>query len=110
MHPMSLTALADQHLILAREAGSGRSALTIHGGHGHRLRHTLIALTDGRQLDDHENPGEATLQVVRGAVRLVSGDTSVAVALDDLLVIPPGRHSVVALVDSVVLLTVALQG
>jgi len=45
----------------------------VWGGHEHVLRQTLIALTAGSSMSEHENPGEATLQVISGRVRLVSG-------------------------------------
>ena len=70
----SLTALVRQHLALAAAASSGRSAHTVYGGHEHTLRQTMIALAAGRALDDHENPGEATLQVLHGRVRLTTAD------------------------------------
>ena len=105
----SLSALADEHLALARAAGSGRSAHTVHGGHGHALRQTLIALTAGSGLAEHNSPGEATLQVLWGRVRLmVAGDSAEAEA-GGFLVIPAQRHSLDALDDSAVLLTVALR-
>jgi hypothetical protein len=53
----SLTALARRQLELARQASSGRSAHTVFGGHEHVLRQTLIALTAGHGLDEHEKPG-----------------------------------------------------
>ncbi|MEU8655362.1 LuxR family transcriptional regulator [Actinoplanes philippinensis] len=93
-----MTALIQEHLALARDASSGRSAHTVYGGHTRTLRQTLIALTGGRRLDDHENPGEATLHVLHGRVRLTTGD---------LLIIPDARHALEALEDSAVLLTVA---
>lgn len=107
MQITSLTELVHQHLTLAREASSGRSAHTVYGGHEQDLRQTLIALAGGRHLDDHENPGEATLQVLHGTVRLTTGDTAWDAAPGDHLVIPPSRHGLEALEDSVVLLTVA---
>jgi quercetin dioxygenase-like cupin family protein len=69
---LSLTELADEQLAVARTAGSGRSAHTVHGGHEHALRQTLIALTAGSRLAEHNSPGEATLQVLRGRVRLTT--------------------------------------
>ena len=74
MEKISLTALARQHLESARAASSGRSAHTVYGGHEHVLRQTLIALRAGASLDEHENPGEATVQVLHGRVRLVAGE------------------------------------
>lgn len=108
MRPVSLAALADEHLATAREASSGRSSHTVHGGHEHALRQTLIALAGGRGLDDHESPGEATLQVLRGRLALAAGEDVVEIAAGDYLVIPPARHSLTAAEDSAVLLTVAV--
>lgn len=104
---MNLTELADEQLAAARAAHSGRSAHTIHGGHEHALRQTLVAVTAGRELREHESPGEATLQVLTGRLRLVAGDQNWDATAGDYLVIPPRRHSVEALDDAVFLLTVA---
>ncbi|MBA2573513.1 MAG: cupin domain-containing protein [Actinomycetota bacterium] len=110
MEKSSLTALARQQLKIAREASSGRSAKTVYGGHEHVLRQTLIALAAGRGLDEHDNPGEATVQVLHGRVRLVAGDVSWNGSPGDLLIVPAARHSLEALDDSAVLLTVAKHG
>lgn len=98
--------LADEQLGRARDGASGRSAHTVVGGHEHRLRQTLIALLAGNQLEEHESPGEATLQVLVGRVRLVAGADVHEAVPGDLVPIPPARHSLVADEDSVVLLTV----
>jgi quercetin dioxygenase-like cupin family protein len=75
MDKISLTALIRQQLAAAHDTHSGRSAHTVYGGHQHTLRQTLIALTAGTRLDDHDSPGEATLQVLSGRIRLTSADT-----------------------------------
>ncbi len=106
MEKISLTAVARQELASARAATSGRSAQTVYGGHEHALRQTLIALAEGNGLDEHESPGEATLQVIEGRVRLTNPDASWEGSPGDHLVIPRTRHSLLALTDSVVLLTV----
>jgi quercetin dioxygenase-like cupin family protein len=107
MEKSSLTALAREQLKIARQASSGRSAHTVYGGHDHVLRQTLIALTASHKLDEHDNPGEATLHVLHGRVRLNAGDLSWEGSPGDLLIVPAARHSLDALEDSAVLLTVA---
>lgn len=107
MSPSSLSVLADEQLTLARATSSGRSARTVHGGSAAALRQTLVALVAGHALEEHASPGEATLQVLRGRVRLVAEDHTWPGAAGDLLVIPDARHALHADEDSVVLLTVA---
>jgi len=103
---LSLQQLSDELIEGARSASSGRSAHTVHGGHDHLLRQTLIALAGGRELAEHESPGQATLQVLRGQVRLRAGEREWQGGAGDFLVIPPQRHSLHADSDAVVLLTV----
>ncbi len=107
MEKSSLTALARELLGTARAGTSGRSARTVYGGHERVLRQTVIALVAGSMLDEHDNPGESTVQVLSGRLVLAAGDVSWEGSAGDHLVVPNARHSVKALEDSTFLLTVA---
>ena len=71
------------------------------------LTQTLIALRAGSSLAEHENPGEATVQVLHGRVTLIAGDNRWNGSPGDLMFVPDSRHALDAVEDSVVLLTVA---
>jgi quercetin dioxygenase-like cupin family protein len=107
MEKISLTALARHQLETARAASSGRSAHTVYGGHEHNLRQTLMAMTAGSTMDDHESPGEATLQVLQGRVRVTNSQSGWDGSPGDHIVLPRTRHGLRAVEDSVVLLTVS---
>lgn len=107
MQKVSLPALMRRQLEIARDASSGRSAHTIYGGHEHILRQTMVALRAGSELHEHENPGEATVQVLHGRVTLIAHDVSWNGSPGDLMFVPDARHTLKAVEDSVVVLTVA---
>jgi len=106
MRKLSLDALAREQLDRAR-SGGGRSASTVFGGHEQSLRQTVIAIVAGAATSEHASPGEATLQVLHGRVRLTAGEDSWEGRAGDLLLIPPAMHSVAAVEDAAFLLTVA---
>jgi quercetin dioxygenase-like cupin family protein len=107
MEKFSLDAIAREQARRAAAAQGGRSAETVYGGHEHSLRQTVVALTAGSALDEHENPGEATVQVLRGRVRMIAGDVTWEGRSGDLLVVPDARHALEAVEDSAILLTVS---
>jgi quercetin dioxygenase-like cupin family protein len=107
MQRFSLEALGRQQLELAASAGGGHTADTVYGGHEKVLRQTVIGMTRGARLAEHENPGEATVHVLHGRVRLTAGELSWEGRQGDLIIVPDSRHSLEALEDSAVLLTVA---
>jgi len=104
---ISIEALARQQLNAAVASRSGRAADTVFGGHEKVLRQTVIALLSGMSLTEHENPGEATIYVLSGRVRLRAGDIAWEARTGDLLIVPDARHSLDAVEDSTVLMTVA---
>jgi quercetin dioxygenase-like cupin family protein len=106
MDGISLTRLAEEQLDVARSARAGRSAHTVHGGSDHMLKQTLMALTGGTEMGEHNSPGQATLQVLRGQVRVTAGTDTWTGGPGDLLVLPGERHNLHADSDAVVLLTV----
>lgn len=107
MSVIDLTALGEELLARARSASSGRANAIVHGAEGGVLSQVVLALVSGRTLSDHENPGEALLQVLSGRVRLTAGEESWELGPGELTVVPQCRHGLEALADALVLLTVA---
>ena len=109
MQKLSLIALSRELLGKAADGGSSggaRAAQTVFGGHEKALRQTVIALAKDAALAEHASPGEATVYVLHGRVTLTAGGDSWEGRDGDLLLVPDAPHSLTALADSAVLLTV----
>lgn len=105
---IDLATSASALLESARSAHSVRATALLHGGPSAALRQIMLALTAGSALSDHENPGEASLQVLSGTVRLSRADglAEAELGAGQLAVVPQARHRVDALEDAVAILTV----
>lgn len=90
----------------ARTSHAHRAANAVYGSRDTAMRQTMLALLAGGDLAEHDSPPEATLQMLVGRVRLSAGERSWELTEGDLVAIPPERHSVTAVEDSVFLLTV----
>jgi quercetin dioxygenase-like cupin family protein len=102
--PVSLDSLSEKLLQAARGSSNGTAAVTVY--HGKLARQVLIALAEEHGLKDHDNPGEAMLQVLRGRVRLSAASGEWVGVAGEHLPVPPERHALTALQDAAVLLTV----
>ena len=106
--PVNRPQAAATLLRTARTTPAGRAGRTLTPGAGAALKQSLLALVAGRSLADHESPAAATLQVISGTVRLTGGGPhDVELRAGDQAAIPPVRHGLEALEDTVVLLSVA---
>lgn len=98
-----LVDLTRAHLAAAHASEHGRSAeLVLHDG---VLRQSVIALTAGSELAEHNSPPAASLQVLVGAVRVTGAEPVPVVSAGQLVVLTHERHAVRAEEDSVFLLT-----
>ncbi|MFG2889199.1 cupin [Streptomyces sp. NPDC048248] len=102
-----LNALARRQLDGARSDPHGRSAyLFVHDG---PLRQTVIALTAGTALDEHNTPPSASLQVLFGRVRLTETREEQELTAGQVMALPRERHGLKAIEDSAVLLTAVTE-
>lgn len=97
-----LSDLARIHLAAALADEHGRSAeLILRDG---PMRQSIIALRSGAELSEHNSPAAASIQVLSGRVR-VTGQEVAEIPAGRLDVLTHARHAVLALEDSVFLLT-----
>ncbi len=104
--PLDLHVAADELLAEASQLRAGRSARTLTPGQGAALKQTLLALRAGQRLQDHLAPGPTTLLGIRGTAVLTAERTSVTLTDGVWASCPTGPHSLEAVSDTVVLITV----
>ncbi|SEE44430.1 hypothetical protein SAMN04488561_1341 [Jiangella alba] len=103
---MTLLTIGAGQLDEARLSSAGRASRTLHSGA--RLRQTLIALTAGTRMNEHQSPGDATVHCLQGHVTLRTRDRAIAVGAGQLVDAPPERHDLLADEDSLIILTVGV--
>lgn len=96
--------VAGTMLAKALTSSAGRGAeQVVHDG---PLRQTVMALRAGTELAEHDAPPAATLQLLRGRVRVLKrGQLAEELTPGELLSLTGSRHTVEAVEDSVFLLT-----
>lgn len=107
MRPTDLHDTAGTLLAEAAASPARRAGRTLDTAGREEFRQTVLALLQGESMNEHESPSTATLQVLEGKVRFRVDDANVDLPAGALLPIPPRRHAVDAIYDSVMLLTVA---
>lgn len=91
----------------ATQAASKRAGSTVYRGNG--VRQTMVVLLQDAEMAEHSSPEEGFIHVIQGAIRLDGDNRSWEVSAGQLLPVPPERHSVTALDDTVLTLTVLRQ-
>lgn len=100
----NINEFVDSHLLAAQHDEAGRSSELI--AHDGVLRQSVIALREGARLSAHNSPPAATIQVLKGRVRVEMGDDVQGEFEEgELWVLTHQKHSVVAIEDSAFLLT-----
>lgn len=103
----AIETLAARLLDETRDHRSRRAARTVVSRDS--MRATVIALGGGADLAEHDSPPAGTLHVLTGSVLLRTPSRQWQLDSGDLVSIPPERHSVHAITDAAMLLTVALH-
>jgi quercetin dioxygenase-like cupin family protein len=100
---MDVHQLAQDQIALAHEDPHGRSAqIVVHDG---PLRQTVIALTKGTRLAEHNSPPAGSILVLRGTVGVSTADQVDTLPAGFLATLTHDRHGVEALSDAALLLT-----
>lgn len=107
MTKVSVKALVLHLMHTATDAGGGRAAETVHGGHEKSLRQTVIGMIKGTVLNECGNQDDETVYVLEGHIQMHVGDDVWEARAGTLLIVPHELHRFEALEDSAVLMSVA---
>jgi len=102
---VALTPIITRSIDAARESGTGfHSEGVVRRG---TLQQTVLSLTEGTRLTEHESEVPASIYVLHGAIRVEAPEPFV-VQQGELHELPELRREVVAVEDSVLLLSAAV--
>jgi quercetin dioxygenase-like cupin family protein len=107
MTTVNLDDLGEELLRTAAGGPAGRAARRLEQAGEGGFSQSLLALLGGQGLGEHESPASASLQVLRGRIRFRAAGDETVLRAGDHLALPPLRHAVDAIDDTVLLLTVA---
>lgn len=100
---MDVQQLAQEQIDRAHQDEHGRSAqVLVHDG---PLRQSIIALTKGSVLAEHNSPPAASILVLRGTVAVTTAERVDTLPAHHLTELTHARHGVEALSDAAFLLT-----
>ena len=104
---VALTPVITRSIDLARSSGAGFHAEPVvrRGA----LQQTVLALTEGTRLTEHEDVVPASVYLMHGALR-VEAPQPFVIQQGELHELPDLRRAVVAVDDTVILLTAATEG
>lgn len=91
----------------ARNAVARRAGSTVYRGDG--VRQTMVVILAGEHMAEHLSPQEGFVHVMEGRVRLQGANREWEISAGQMLPLPPEKHSVTALEDSTLTITVLRQ-
>lgn len=91
----------------AQSAVARRAGSTVYRGDG--VRQTMVVILAGEHMAEHWSPQEGFIHVMEGKVLLHGRDRNWEIAAGQMLPLPPEKHSVTAVEDSTLTLTVLRQ-
>ncbi len=105
MNPVMVDEIRAELKTKAQAAPAGRAARKLAGGPDTTMTQTMVVLRAGAELAEHENPGEATVLILEGALEVGFGGQTLSGGTGMLMIVPDEKHNVVAIADTVFLIT-----